>query len=88
MESHGDKLDKISVKIDKIADKLTALDVTTIKQQVILNEHIRRTELLEETVKPLSKHVNIMNAALKILGIVSTIAVIAEYVHSIAGKFK
>ena len=37
-------------KLDKIMDTLHRMDITLAKQQVSLDEHIRRTNLLEEYV--------------------------------------
>jgi len=45
-------------KIDKILETLTEIKVTLGKQHVSLNEHMRRTNLLETSVDILKKHMN------------------------------
>lgn len=56
------KLDKMDDKIDKIEDNLHNVDKTLVKQEANLQEHMRRTDLLEasqndlrDVVKPLTK---------------------------------
>jgi hypothetical protein len=55
------KLDRIETKIDKLDSRLDSVDVTLAKQHESLKDHIRRTELLEQEIKPVAKHVAIMN---------------------------
>lgn len=76
-----DELKKIEVKVDKIEEHLSKIDITLAKQHEQLREHIRRTELNEtaveritETLIPINKHVNMLEGALKFLGILSIIA--------------
>ncbi len=47
------RLDRIEDKIDKIGDKIGAIDITLVAQHESLKHHIRRTEILEEIVKPI-----------------------------------
>lgn len=56
-----DKLDRIENKIDKIVDRIGSIDVTVAKQQVSLDEHIARTNILEDEIRPIKKHVDIVN---------------------------
>lgn len=51
MEGH--RLDRIEDKIDKLGERLNSIDVTLAAQHVSLEHHIRRTEILEEVVKPI-----------------------------------
>lgn len=58
------------MKTDKILERLNSIDIILAKQHVTLKEHIRRTEILEEAIRPS-----------KILGLVATIAAIIESLH-------
>lgn len=49
------QLNKLEGKIDRVLERQNAIDVTLGKQQVSLDDHIRRTELLEEAVEVLKK---------------------------------
>jgi hypothetical protein len=44
-------------KIDKIHESIKNIEITLAKQHISLEEHMRRTELLEEHIKPIQKHV-------------------------------
>jgi archaellum component FlaC len=68
MKSSDDRLDRIEDKLDRINDKIANIDVTLAKQSVILDEHIKRSNMLEEKMKPVEKHVAIINTIFKILG--------------------
>lgn len=70
----NDKLDKIEIKLDKVVEKISAIDVTLASQHISLKEHIRRTELLEDDVAPLKKHDAMFMGALKLIGIVALCA--------------
>ena len=71
---------RIEDKIDKLVDHIGSIDVTLAKQHVSLVEHIKRTALLEEEIKPLKERNSIINAALKILG---SLAVVVTFVATV-----
>jgi len=71
----------MSDRIDKIFDKLGSIDVTLAEQHVTLKEHIRRTEILENQIEPIKKHVNMVNGALKLIGLLGVVAAIIESIH-------
>ena len=50
-ERFSKKLDKVEDKIDKLGDTSVANTVQLANNTASLNEHMRRTELLEEEVK-------------------------------------
>lgn len=70
----NDKLLRIENKIDKISDHISSIDITISKQHVSLQDHIRRTELLEEKLQPVERHVNMVNGAVKLILVISAIA--------------
>lgn len=73
-----DELTRIENKIDRISDRIGSIDVTLAAQHESLSDHIRRTELLEETVKPLVRHDAMMQGALKVIGILALGGTIIE----------
>lgn len=79
------KLDVIEKKIDQINDRLHATNITLAEQHMSLKEHMRRTELLEvglesyknimkETLKPIEKHVLLVNWGVKFIVAVAAVA--------------
>lgn len=77
-------MERVHEKLDKIDEKLAEINITLVKQEAQLAEHMRRTAqnetLIEKTVdalKPVIKHVNQMEGALKLIGIVSLLVGIA-----------
>ena len=69
---------RLEDKVDNVLDKIGAIDVTLGKQQVSLDDHIRRTELLEQRMDPVEKNMNMIHGALKLIGLLSVIAVMIE----------
>jgi molecular chaperone DnaK (HSP70) len=76
-----DQLDKIEAKVDLIEEKISSIDVTLIKQAKDLEHHIYRTELAEQNLDlirqemvPVKKHVALMDASLKVIGALSSLA--------------
>lgn len=74
-------LEKIEAKVDIIEEKISNIDITLAKQAKDLEHHIYRTELAEENInlirqemQPVKKHVALMDAGLKIMGALSSVA--------------
>lgn len=63
---------RIESKIDKLDDRLVSIDRTLVQQQVLLDEHIRRTNLLEAEIKPIKRHVDMVTGAMKMIGLLAT----------------
>lgn len=78
--SDDQKLVRIEDKIDKINEKISSIDSTLASQHESLKHHIKRTDLLEKELKPVRKYVDMINGALKLVGILATIAAIIEIV--------
>lgn len=68
------KLDAVEEKLDKITEHLSSIDVTLAVNTASLVEHVKRTNLLEAELKPVSKHVVMMESAFKIIGVVGSAA--------------
>jgi predicted nucleic acid-binding Zn-ribbon protein len=76
-----DQLKKIESKLDKIEEKISSIDVTLAKQAKDLEHHIFRTDLAEENLdllrqemEPVKKHVALVDAGLKVIGALASIA--------------
>lgn len=63
-----DKYDKIESKLDKLDERLDTLSGTLIKNTESLQEHMRRTDLLEEKLVPVEEHVSFMKNGFKAVG--------------------
>lgn len=75
-------MNDIKDKLGTIDSTLVRMDVTLAKQSVQLAEHMKRTEMLEERVAPIERHVIQVGAILKLL---TFIAVVAETYRAIKG---
>ena len=74
----NDDLKRFEFKIDRIDQRMNNVDITLAKQSEILDIHVKRTNLLEESIKPIERHVAMVNGAIKLLGIIGILAAIAE----------
>lgn len=72
------RLERIENKIDETADHMASIDVTLGQQHISLREHIRRTNALEAELKPIKRHVYMIEGFFKVLGVLASIAVIIE----------
>lgn len=68
----------VDQKLDKIVDTLGQQAVTLERLTVTVEDHVRRTNILEEDIKPIKKHVWMVSGALKLIGLMATVAAIAE----------
>ena len=68
------KFDKIEEKIDLVENHLDSINVTLVRNTSSLEEHIRRTELLEKKLEPIEIHVTQMQGAFKFIGVVAVVA--------------
>jgi hypothetical protein len=67
-------------KLDKVVDDIGEIKITLSSQHVSLKEHMRRTSILEESIKPLEKHVSMVNGALKLIAVLAMIAGIVQVI--------
>lgn len=79
-----DKLEKLDEKMDKkfdrVEERLDSMDKTLVKQEENLKEHMRRTELAERSIekmdtdlKPIKKHVDMLQGVFKFIGLIATV---------------
>jgi hypothetical protein len=71
-----EKFDKLENKIDLITEKINSIDKTLDRNTVSLEVHIKRTNLLEEELKPIKSHVALMNNLAKIIVFLGILAAI------------
>jgi hypothetical protein len=57
-----------SKRLEEIAEKLHTIDKTLERNTALLGEHIRRTENLEERVKPLERSSYMLAGAIAVIG--------------------
>jgi len=69
-----EKLDKLQNSIEKVDKRLHVIEKHLAVYNNQLEVHIKRTELLEEDVKPIKKHVNQVDGIIKFLIVLSTIS--------------
>lgn len=74
--SDSERIVRIENKIDAMGDKISSIDSTLAAQHQSLKYHIKRTDLLEKTIVPLQKHVNMVNGIFKLIGILAFLATI------------
>lgn len=67
-------LDKINDRLEKMVDRLGSIDRTLVRQEGQLAEHIRRTELLEDEVRPIKAHVSHVEGAAKLVALLALVA--------------
>jgi len=57
----------VITKLDKLDERIDSVDKTLIKNTSSLEEHMRRTELLETDLAPIKTHVAQVSGVLKFL---------------------
>lgn len=77
----NDKLDYIITKIDKITEDVNEIKVLDAEQNAQLAQHMKRSDLLEvrveqvnDSLKPLQSHVDMVRGGLKLIAIAGTLA--------------
>lgn len=83
MADIDERIIRIEDKIDKVVEHIGSIDVTLGKQHVSLCEHIRRTELLEQEVEPIKKHVAMVSGVIKLVLILASVGAGIEGVISL-----
>ena len=81
LQNIEDRLGKIEDKQDQILNEMVNNRIINERNTSSLEEHIKRTNLLQEELdeirkemKPVEKHVMMVSAGLKLLGLISLLA--------------
>lgn len=80
----SDDLKRFEFKIDRIDQRMNSVDITLAKQSEILDIHVKRTNILEDSLKPIQRHVAMVDGAIKFLGLLGIIAAIIEAIVMIS----
>lgn len=77
-------MDELFKKLDKLDERLDGISILQAVHTEQLKEHMRRSDLLERRIeqvdqelKPVERHVAVVNGLMKLVGIVGTLAAIA-----------
>ena len=68
-------------RLDKIEESLSDISDTLVRQQVILDQHVKRCDLLEAQVEPIKTHLTELKGAIKFLKFIGILATIAECIR-------
>lgn len=66
--------DRILDKLDKLQENMNEMDKTLVRNTDSLELHMKRTDLLEESIKPIRKHVLMAEAVLKLMGLTAVVS--------------
>jgi hypothetical protein len=69
-------------KIDKIEEHLGKQEVSLARLTVSVEEHVRRSNLFEEALKPVQQHVLRVEGALKLIGLLGILAALIQTIRS------
>jgi hypothetical protein len=79
------QLTRLEGKVDKLDERLDGVDKILVKQQVILDEHMRRTEinekglkLMQEQLHPLKRHVDMWAGVGKAIVLLSVLVALLK----------
>lgn len=75
----------LSDKLDRLDDRLDIMSNTSVRQAASLDEHMRRTELIEHELKPIKSHVAMVGAIAKIVSILGVLIGLALGIKSLIG---
>lgn len=67
---------RLEEKLDKMDDRLDSIDKTLAVNTVLLDEHIKRTNILEKEFKPVKNHVVFVNNLAKAVAALGSAAVV------------
>lgn len=70
-------------KLDEMDKRIDSIDITLAKQHLSLEEHIKRSNMLEAKLEPVEKHVQSVNAVLKFAGGVALLLAAFESIKNL-----
>lgn len=71
-----DDMKRLESKIDVLGHDLKAIDKTLLRNTLSLEDHMKRTRMIEEQLEPVKKHVDLMNNIAKIIVFIGILAAI------------
>ena len=85
MEINGVHMDKIEEKLDKIDRRIDNIDKHLAVYNTQLKFHIKRTDMLEEEIKPLKAGVIKAQGAMMFVGVLATVISIGVALWGVIG---
>ena len=85
MEINGVHMDKIEEKLDKIDRRIDNIDKHLAVYNTQLKFHIKRTDMLEEEIKPLKAGVIKAQGAMMFVGVLATVISIGVALWGVVG---
>jgi len=76
-------MERLEEKLDKIVEQIAEINVTMARNTASLDEHIRRTNMLEEKLEPVEKHVLMVNSITKFVITMITLAAAATAIYKV-----
>lgn len=67
---------RLEAKLDKVIESQNGMNTILTKQSVVLEEHVKRTNLLEAEIKPIKQQSDMIKGALKLISAVGLGALI------------
>lgn len=71
---------RIDAKLDHVVEKLEATNIILARNTASLEAHMEQTMLLKKEIQPLKKHVELVNAAAKVL---SALGALVIFLHKL-----
>ena len=78
-----DDTKRIEDKLDKIVDTQVEQAVTLARLTVSVEDHVMRTNILQEAIEPIKRHAAMVEGALKLIALMGIAATIIETIHRI-----
>ena len=75
-----DKFQRLEEKLDFLGEHLAEIDKTLVRNTVSLEDHVRRTNLLETKLEPVEKHVAVIQGIAKFIALLGALLGIAKAV--------
>lgn len=72
------RLERIEQKLDDTNEHLASIDKTLTAQHVSIDYHIKRTDLVEDRLEPLEKHVAEVSGVVKFIKLLTGLAALVE----------
>ena len=72
-------LTRIETKLDKVSDDITDIKVTMTRNTATLEEHVRRTDILEKKVQPMWTTYKIIAGVISLTFLIAAVVEIMSY---------
>lgn len=73
----------ILAKLDKMEDTMVKQEVNLGKLSVSVEEHVKRSNMLEDAIRPIQKHVSMVEGAIKLITLLGVLVAIIEALHRV-----